>query len=161
MTCDEQTVCEDIGLPVSDLGVHAPVLGEHIFDQKRNDRSQAHSLFFRIGEAGHFFAFHHGLAVRTFGVAQHSRRVAHGGHRFASFQHGFDQRDGVCIFCQVPQWTMTTGVENGVKVGCFHIFQGHCAGQNGLRGCVGFETASGIGLRRLVIALGVQWRLAA
>src|SRR3981081_4011373 len=49
-------------------------------------------------------------------MAEDTGSVAHGGHELFRRRHGFNHRHGVGVLSQIPQWTMTTRIEQGVIV---------------------------------------------
>ncbi len=134
MSGDQQTVSDDMRLPVRQLRVFALVLLEHIFDQERNDLGQSDGFFLGIREAGHRFALHYGFSFGVFGMAQHAGRVTNGSERFPRSQRRFDQGDGGGIFGEIPQRTMAARVKDSIKISGGDICQFKRVGQFGLRG---------------------------
>jgi len=87
--------------------------------------------------------------------------MANCGDRLACAEHRFDQRDGRCVFGQVPQRAVTSGVKHGIEVECGNARQLGGACQRGLRLRVGLESTRELCLSSCVVALRVQPRLAA
>ena len=161
LTGDHQAIDHDMGLPVSRPGKLAAMLLEHVFDQERHDLGQPDGFFFGVGEAGHVLALHQRLSAGRARMSKHTWRVAHRRDRFAGSDHRADQGDRRGVFGQVPQRTMAAGIEHGVEIGRLQRSQLHRGGQRRQRSAIGLEAARGIGLRRHVVALGVERRLSA
>ena len=123
MSSDQQAITQYKRLPIRPLAVITAIGLQHLFDQERHHVSELYCRLFTVGEAGHLMPLNQRRTISSAGMAQHTGRMADGRHRFTRRNGLFDQRDGVTILGQIPQWAMTTGIENRIELIDPHVRQ--------------------------------------
>lgn len=113
---DQQAVADHIRTPVRPFRVNPAFGNQLVFCQERHNLRQAHGFLFAVGKTCDLTAFYQRFSLRGFDVAQHARRMADQSDVLVCRQECFDKGDGVFIFGQVPQRSVTTRIKNGVVI---------------------------------------------
>lgn len=93
-------------------------------------------------------------------MAQHSGRMTHRRHRFATVVKRFDQRNRMAVFSQVPQRAVAAGIEHGIEIRSLYRVQLDCRRQCRLGGRILAKALGCGGLRIGLVTFRVQRWLA-
>src|SRR5580698_2702981 len=99
------TVDSREGRPVGCLFVDAADSLQLVFNQERHHVSQIDRGLFAVGKAGYTFAFDEGLALVHYAM-EDSRRMTDSSNGLAGVVERLDQRDGIGVMDQIPDWTV-------------------------------------------------------
>ena len=98
------------------FGKDAALCFQFVFDKKRHYLGETHGLFFGVSKACNLLARDQRLALGRCDVPQNSWSMAYEGDWLARRQERLDQLDGILVFRQIPQWSVATGIEDGIEV---------------------------------------------
>lgn len=150
LTSDQLPVRHHVNLPVGHFRIAPAETLELVFDQERHHVSEANRSLFIVGEAGYVTILDQRFAVLGNHVTQYARCMADKTVWLVAAIKGFDQRDGLFVFGQVPERAVATWIKHGIEIISANVRQEAGVGQCLL--CRGVF-AEAIGFGRLSVGL--------
>jgi len=158
---DQKAILDHVWSRVCALREDTALRPQFVFDQERHNLGQFDRFFFGVREASHLLAGDEWLALRSGHMAERSRCMAYQCHRLTRCKERLNQLDGVLVFSYVPQRAVSTGIEYRVKILLLDGIEPDGRSKLRLCYCIRLEAARCVRLRTGLVALRVQWRLAA
>src|SRR5277367_571024 len=113
---DQQTVGDDVNLPVGLLREDGAQFQHLVFDKKRHYFGETDSFLLAVGEAGNFLALNQKLAVWRLDVTEGAGGMTHYADRLTCGKERLDQLDGVLVVGEIPHRTVAARIKDGVEV---------------------------------------------
>src|SRR5271154_5755587 len=158
---DQQTIGDDVNLPVGLLREDGAQFQHLIFDKKGHYFGETDSFLLAVGEAGNFLALNQKLAVWRLDVTESAGGMTHYADRLTGGEEGLDQLDGVLVVGEIPHRAVATRIKDGVEVFVPDALEANGLVELSFRGRVLLEPSRKVGTEFGFVALGVERRPAA
>lgn len=132
LSCDEIAVNDHMRAPVGPGAEKGSQFLESFLKEKGQYAVKSHLLLLGVGNGGDFFAVDHRISVAPPCLEQRRCAVADGAHGFAAFKEGGGDPGVAVVICQIPDGTVSAGVEEGAEIVGVHIGKSFRSVKNGV-----------------------------